>query len=361
MLAAMTIEREKRPGAEADPRWQAVLARDAAADKSFVYAVLTTGVYCRPSCPSRRAKPGNVSFYPTVVAAEGAGFRACKRCRPDQPGPREDRLDMIARACRMIEAAETLPTLDTLARRSGLSPFHFHRLFKAATGVTPRAYAVAHRVGRMQSALTAPNTTVTRAIYEAGFNSAGRFYAAADQTLGMTPGDYRAGAPQSVIRFAVGLCSLGSILVAMSPRGICAILLGDDPDILVRDLQDRFPKAELIGGDVGFERHVATVVGFVDAPGRTLDLPLDIAGTAFQRRVWEALRAIPVGHTASYAEIATTIGLPRAVRAVAQACAANALAVAIPCHRVVRSDGGLSGYRWGVARKRALLDAEAGL
>ncbi|MCW6507404.1 bifunctional DNA-binding transcriptional regulator/O6-methylguanine-DNA methyltransferase Ada [Lichenifustis flavocetrariae] len=359
-MSAMAMgDTTKTVQTQQDARWRAVMERDATLDGSFVYAVATTGVYCRPSCPSRRAKAENVSFYGSAAAAARAGFRPCLRCRPDQHGQADAHAAVVADACRTIAAAETLPSLAVLARQAGLSPFHFHRVFKAATGVTPRAYAVAHRTGRLQAALAAPDANVTQAIYEAGFNASSRAYAAADEALGMTPSAYRTGGRETVIRFAVGACSLGAILVAATPRGLCAILLGDDPDALVRDLQDRFPKAELIGGDPDFERHVATVIGLVEAPGGRLDLPLDIAGTAFQRRVWEALRAIPPGRTASYAEIAATIGLPRAVRAVAQACAANALAVAIPCHRVVRSDGGLSGYRWGVDRKRALLDREA--
>lgn len=342
-----------------DPRWQAVLTRDRAADGRFVYAVATTGIYCRPSCASRAAKPENVRFYATGADAEKDGFRPCKRCRPDRAPLAEDHAARIEKACRYIEAAEESPALDAVAREAGMSPFHFHRVFKAVTGVTPKAYASAHRANRVRRALSDPEATVTQAVYDAGFNSNGRFYATSNEVLGMKPTEYRAGGANAEIRFAVGECSLGAILVAASARGVCAISLGDDADALVRDLQDRFPKARLIGGDAGFERLVATVVGFVEAPRRGLDLPLDIAGTAFQQRVWQALRAIPAGMTASYAEIARRIGAPSAVRAVAQACAANKIAVAIPCHRVVRNDGALSGYRWGVERKRALLDREA--
>src|SRR5690606_1774627 len=234
----------------------------------------------------------------------------------------------------------------------------FHRVFKATTGLTPKAYAAAHRARRVRSELARAGS-VTEAVYEAGYNSSGRFYAQADAVLGMRPGDYREGGMNNEIRFAVGECSLGSILVAASERGICAILIGDDPDALARELQDMFPNAGLVGGDAGFEQLVARVVGFVEAPGIGLDLPLDVRGTAFQQRVWQALRAIPAGETASYAQVAERIGAPKAVRAVAGACASNRLAVAIPCHRVVRSDGALSGYRWGVERKRALLEREA--
>ncbi len=340
-----------------DPRWAAVLARDPAADGRFFYAVSTTGVYCRPSCPSRRARPEHVRFFDSADEAERAGFRACLRCRPRQPSAAAQQAALVAGLCRYIDAAETPPTLDELAARAGLSPWHLHRVFKAATGLTPRAWATARRAERVRGALQgAPS--VSEAIYEAGYNSGGRFYAEADQRLGMTPGAYRAGGAQAEIRFALGECSLGSILVAQSARGVCAISLGDDPEALLRELQDRFPAATLIGGDADFEALVAQVVGLVEAPGTGVDLPLDLRGTAFQQRVWQALREIPSGQTVSYAELARRIGAPAAVRAVAGACAANTLAVAIPCHRVVRSDGGLAGYRWGVARKRALLERE---
>ena len=264
----------------------------------------------------------------------------------------------VAKACRLIETAEEMPNLDALAEAAGLSRFHFHRVFTTTTGVTPKAYAAAHRARRVRDELSRSDT-VTDAIYGAGFNSNGRFYAASSEVLGMTPTDFRSGGTGASIRFAVGECSLGSILVAATGKGVCAILLGDEPEPLVRELQDRFPRAGLIGGDEGFEHLVATVVGFVEAPALGLDLPLDVRGTAFQRRVWQALREIPAGSTASYAGIAERIGAPKAVRAVAQACAANAIAVAIPCHRVVRTDGALAGYRWGVERKRALLAREA--
>jgi AraC family transcriptional regulator of adaptative response/methylated-DNA-[protein]-cysteine methyltransferase len=265
---------------------------------------------------------------------------------------------LIVRICRLIESSETVPTLDELAAQAGMSPFHFHRIFKAETGLTPKAYATAHRARKLREELNAAGGTVTDAIYEAGFNSNSRFYETSGQMLGMRPKDYRAGGAGAVIRFAVGQSSLGAILVAQTQRGICAILLGDDPDRLVQDLQDQFPKAELIGGDGDFEYLIARVIGFVEAPGIGLNLPLDVQGTAFQQRVWQALREIPPGQTTSYAEVAERIGAPRAVRAVAQACAANHIAVAIPCHRVVRRDGGISGYRWGVERKRELLRRE---
>jgi AraC family transcriptional regulator, regulatory protein of adaptative response / methylated-DNA-[protein]-cysteine methyltransferase len=342
---------------EDDPRWSAVVARDRSRDGEFYYSVASTGVYCRPSCPSRRANPRNVRFHETVAEAEKAGFRPCKRCRPDSASIDERQARMVAEACRRIEAAEEPPSLDDLAGAAGLSPYHFHRVFKAVTGVTPKAYASAHRAGRVREEL-ARGAGVTTAIYDAGFNSSSRFYEKSEQILGMRPSDYRAGGARAQIRFAIGQCSLGAILVAASDKGVCTIQMGEDAEALVRQLQDRFPRASLIGADVDFEQMVAKVVGLVEAPGLGADLPLDVRGTAFQQRVWQALREIPAGETASYADIAGRIGSPRATRAVAQACASNPLAVAIPCHRVVRTDGGLSGYRWGVERKRTLLERE---
>ena len=341
-----------------ETRWQAVQRRDAAADGRFVYAVATTGVYCRPSCASRPARRENVAFHASCEEAERAGFRACKRCRPNEAPLAERRASAVARACRLIEEAEEPPSLEDLARSAGVSRFYFHRVFKEIVGVTPKAYAAARRRALVQKELSeAPS--VTAAIYGAGYNASSRFYENVEAKLGMSPSAYRKGGRDSTIRFALGECSLGSILVAASEKGVCAIQFGDDPDRLLRDLQDRFPKARLIGGDPSFEATVARVVGLVEAPAQDLDLPLDVRGTAFQQRVWQALREIPSGSTASYAEIAERIGRPKAVRAVAQACASNAIAVAIPCHRVVRTDGALSGYRWGVERKRALLDREA--
>jgi AraC family transcriptional regulator, regulatory protein of adaptative response / methylated-DNA-[protein]-cysteine methyltransferase len=342
----------------ADPRWVAVLARDPAADGGFLYSVRTTGVYCRPSCAARRARPEHVAFHLTAADAERAGFRPCLRCRPNQPPLVEQHAATVAGLCRFIESAEQAPSLEALAEEAGLSVYHLHRLFKAATGLTPKAYAEAHRARRVRAELNRSDT-VTEAIYGAGYNSNGRFYAQSNDVLGMTPSRYRAGGADTDIRFAIGECSLGAILVAASEIGVCAILLGDDPDALARDLQDRFPRAELIGGDAGFEQLVAKVVGLVEAPGLGLDLPLDVRGTAFQQRVWQALREIPAGRTVSYVDLAKRIGAPKSVRAVAQACGANALAVAIPCHRVVRNDGALAGYRWGVERKRALLKRES--
>ncbi|MCR6658268.1 MAG: bifunctional DNA-binding transcriptional regulator/O6-methylguanine-DNA methyltransferase Ada [Asticcacaulis sp.] len=332
-----------------DPRWETLTRREAG---DFVYSVKTTGVYCRPDCASRLPRPENIGFYATCEAAEAAGFRACKRCRPRGQSEQAKQAEMIADICRFIEGAEEVPSLADMAGRAGLSPHHFHRRFKAVTGLTPKAYADAHRTKKVREGLSA-GEAVTAALYEAGYGSSSRFYERSDAILGMTPKAFQSGGAGD-IRFAVGDCSLGAVLVAQSDKGICAITLGDDPEGLARDLQDRFPNANLIGADTAFEQTVAQVIGLVDQ-GQTLDLPLDIRGTAFQQRVWQALRAIPAGETRAYAEVAEMIGAPSAVRAVAGACAANALAIAIPCHRVVRTDGALSGYRWGVERKRALL------
>ncbi|MBU2767847.1 MAG: bifunctional DNA-binding transcriptional regulator/O6-methylguanine-DNA methyltransferase Ada [Acidithiobacillus ferrivorans] len=355
----MSKQTEKRADTVlSDPQWVSVVARDPKADGHFYYSVKTTGVYCRPSCGSRTPRPENVSFFLTAAEAERAGFRPCKRCKPDQRPLGDRHAELVASLCRQIGSAETPPSLEMLAQTAQMSTFHLHRIFKTVTGVTPKAYVAAHRAKKIRAELIRGGS-VTEAIYEAGYNSNGRFYEESNRLLGMTPKSFQAGGADAVIRFAVGECSLGAILVATSERGVCAILMGDDPDVLVRDLQDRFPKADLIGGDTEFEKLVAKVVGFVEVPKLGLELPLDVRGTAFQQRVWQALREIPAGSTASYAEIAQRIGAPKAVRAVAGACAVNALAVAIPCHRVVRNDGNLSGYRWGVERKQALLEREA--
>lgn len=341
-----------------DPRWALLQARDPMAGDRFVYAVRTTGIYCRPNCPSRLAKPEHVEFHDTADEAEQAGYRPCKRCRPNEARAVPERTRIVTDLCRYIEEAESAPSLDELARRAGWSPYHLQRTFKAVTGVTPKAYAEAHRARRVQDGLAA-GASVTDTLYDAGYNSNGRFYAQSTRMLGMTPSQYRSGGSDTDIRFAVGECNLGAILVAQSDKGVCAILMGDDAEQLVQELQDQFSSANLIAGDSDYESLVAKVVGFVEAPQTGLDLPLDIRGTAFQRRVWEALQKIPAGQTLSYSEVAHRIGSPQAIRAVARACAANRLAVAIPCHRVVRNDGGLSGYRWGVDRKRALLQREA--
>ena len=340
-------------------RWAAVQQRDACADGEFWYSVRSTGVYCRPSCGARPALRKNVAFHDSREAAEQAGFRPCLRCKPDQPPLAERQAAIVAQACRLIEEAEEAPDLDSLAAAVGVSRFHFHRMFKAVTGITPKAYANAARARRVQDGLAA-QSSVTDVMYAAGFNSSGRFYAQSPAVLGMTPSAFRSGGAGEQIRFAIAECSLGPILVASTAQGICAILIDEDPDFLVKDLQNRFPKAELIGAEPEYEQVVSRVVGMVEQPSLGLDLPLDVRGTAFQQRVWQVLRAIPSGRRVTYAELAELAGVPRGARAVASACAANAIAVAIPCHRVVRNDGSISGYRWGVDRKAALLNREAG-
>lgn len=352
--------RQPRVPESADLRWLAVSRRDAGADGQFYYAVRTTGVYCYPSCAARLARRENVSFHATRADAERAGFRPCRRCRPDQAPPAERYAAIVTAACRLIETSETLPGLDLLAGVAGLSSSHFHRIFKRVTGVTPRGYANTLRANRVRAEL-GRSQTVTRAIFDAGYNSSGRFYEGSAEILGMTPGRYRDGGAGAAISFTVAECSLGAILVAATNQGLVAIQFGADRESLVQGLRERFPKAALQGGDAAFGEIVAKITGFVEMPSQALDLPLDIRGTAFQQRVWQALREIPLGRTANYAEIARRIGHPTAVRAVAGACAANPIAVVVPCHRVVRSDGGLSGYRWGIERKRALLEREGAL
>jgi AraC family transcriptional regulator of adaptative response/methylated-DNA-[protein]-cysteine methyltransferase len=339
-------------------RWQAVVQRQRAADGAFVYSVKTTGVYCRPSCVARLARRENVRFYDSPEDAERGGFRACKRCRPNQFQTSQSHGAAIAKACRLIEGAAQPPSLESLARSVGLSPSHFHRVFRACTGVTPKAYSDAVRTNRIRERL-ANGKSVTAAAYAAGFQSSSRFYSASLKILGMTPNQFRAGGRGEKIRFAVGQCSLGAILVAATDKGICAIALGDDPSALVNDLQDRFSHSELVGGDTKFDKLVAQVVGFVERPTTDCKLPLDVQGTAFQQRVWQLLCKIPCGKTATYAQIARQLGRPSAVRAVASAIAANPIAVAIPCHRVIRTSGALAGYRWGIDRKTALLRLES--
>ena len=344
-------------------RWAAVVDRDRAAETGWVYGVRTTGVYCRPSCPSRRPNRENVAFFPSPAEAENAGLRACRRCRPDQASAPDPGADLVAATCRILESASTVPTLDELATATGTSRFHLQRVFTQRTGVSPRAYAERLRAERVAARL-ADGSPVSDAAYDAGFGSVGRLSAAAPSRLGMTPSRYRSGGAGETIRVAVGATSLGAVAVAATDRGVCAIELGDDPDDLLAGIQERFHAADVRAGDEAFERTVALVVGLVEHPDQPVDsdaLPLDVRGTAFQERVWQALRAVPPGATTTYRQVAEAIGAPAAVRAVAGACAANHLAVAIPCHRVVRTDGGLSGYRWGVERKQALLEREGAL
>jgi AraC family transcriptional regulator of adaptative response/methylated-DNA-[protein]-cysteine methyltransferase len=344
-----------------DPRFHAVSARDSGADGRFVYAVKTTGVYCRPSCPSRAARPENLRFFDSTADAQRAGFRPCLRCRPDQPAPSEQRTALVTELCRFIEGQEQPPSLEELAEHAGLSRFHLHRLFKAETGITPKSYLSAVRARRAERGLKSSGS-ITEAYYDAGFGSSGRFYAQAKDRLGMTPSQFRAGGRDLPIRFGFGESSLGTVLVAETPRGVCAIFLGENRAKLADELKCRFGNAAELADDAALRRRVREVVKLVERPGTapSAALPLDIRGTAFQERVWQALRRIPAGSTRTYSELARELGDPKAVRAVAGACAANPLAVVVPCHRVVRRDGALAGYRWGgIERKRALLEREA--
>jgi AraC family transcriptional regulator of adaptative response/methylated-DNA-[protein]-cysteine methyltransferase len=334
--------------------FEALTQRDRIADGVFIYAVKTTGIYCRPSCAARNPLAKNTAFYPTPEAAEKAGFRPCKKCHPGSPTRPDANAALIAAACRRIQTAETPLSLATLAAEAGISPFHFHRLFKSITGVTPKTFAAAARATRMKSALSnAPN--VTQALYQAGYDSSARFYAAAEDHLGMAPATYRKGGAGEDISFTTAPCALGILLVARTPRGICAIALGDDPAALQTDLTQQFPRATITNAP---DKSLPQILAFIDGALPPNTLPLDLRGTTFQLRVWAALRAIPPGQTASYAQIAASLGIKDGARAVAGACAANKLAIAIPCHRAVRGDGALAGYRWGPARKQALLTRE---
>ena len=338
-------------------RWAAVVERDASADGAFFFAVRSTGVVCRPGCASRTPNREHVAFFDALEEAEAAGFRRCKRCTPGEASPRERLAAQVVRACRRLEGEEPEPTLEALAAEAGLSRAHFQRAFKRVVGLTPKQYARTKRGERFREGLPRA-ASVTAAIYEAGFGSSSRAYDGADAQLGMTPSAYRKGGEGTTIRYGVAGCSLGWVVAGASERGVCAIEFGDEPAELAARLRARFAGAVVVEGGLDFVRVLERVVAFVEAPAAGLDLPLDVRGTAFQQRVWDALRQVPPGATVGYAELAARIGRPEAARAVAGACAANALAVAIPCHRVVRADGALSGYRWGVERKRALLERE---
>jgi len=343
--------------AQPESRWERLKNRDKASDGAFVYGVMTTGVYCRVGCPSRLPRRENIRFFASGAEARRAGFRPCKRCQPDGASLEERQTEAIAKACALIEAAEDKPDFNEIAQAAGMSRHHFHRIFKQTAGVTPGAYFSALKKRRALGGL-GRNSTVTETIYEAGYGSSSRFYEACASGLGMKPSVIAKGGAGEIIRFAVGACSLGSVLAAASSEGVCAIELGDEPERLIEAFQNRFPNAELKKGDADFERIVAEVIGLVEEPGRAFKLPLHVRGTAFQEKIWRILRTIPLGETMTYAEVAAKAGRPGAVRAVANACASNKLAVVIPCHRVVRTGGALSGYRWGVERKEALLERE---
>lgn len=339
-----------------DDRWQSVVDRDTDADGQFVFAVQTTGIFCRPSCRAKHALRKNVSFFADARQALAAGFRPCKRCQPDKDSAHQHRLEKIAHACQLLEQESPL-TLDELAQQVAMSPYHLHRLFKATTGMTPKAWQQSWRARRLRDAL-AKGVPVTQAILNAGFPDSSSYYRKADQTLGMTAKQFRKGGDNVSVRYTLADCTLGRCLVAESERGICAILLGDDDATLVADLHGLFPAAQDVPADTDFQQRVREVIAAINARDAPLSLPLDIRGTAFQQQVWQALRAIPCGETMSYQQLASAIGKPKAVRAVASACGANKLAIVIPCHRVIRGDGALSGYRWGIARKAQLLQRE---
>lgn len=340
-----------------DRRWALLKSREPEAVGQFVYAVKTTGIFCLPTCSAKLPKPENVIFFNGVQEAEDAGFRACLRCRPKDGSLQKKQADLVTQACRLLEESDANLGLNQLAEQMGLSPYHFHRIFKAATGLTPKAYARGKRQERLQQALER-ETSVTTAVYESGFESSSGFYVEAERSLGMSPGKFKKGGVGEVLHFSVGPSRLGLVLVAKSQKGLCAIFLGEDSAQLEQQLREKFPKAEVRPAGADFEETLAQVIAFVEKPGKELGLPLDIRGTVFQQRVWQALGQIPLGSTKTYTEVAKQLGQPNSVRAVASACAANALAVAIPCHRVLRQDGSLAGYRWGVERKKELLSRE---
>lgn len=337
--------------------WQAVLERDKGQDGAFVYAVRSTGIYCRPSCPSRRPHREHVVFFTQPAVAEQAGFRPCRRCHPQTIVAPEPHLALVERICRALVEQETTPTLEELAATFHLSPYHLQRVFKRVVGVTPRQYADSQRVQRFKARLR-DGDDVTPALYDAGYGSSSSVYEQSADQLGMTPGAYRRGGKTMTISYTLVPCSLGRLLVAATERGICAVRLGESDAALEATLRAEFPAATVARDDAALGEVVATLLRHLAGEQPHLDLPLDIQATAFQRQVWEALRAIPYGATRSYGAVAATIGRPTAVRAVARACATNPVALVVPCHRVVREDGSMGGYRWGIERKEALLQGE---
>ena len=340
-----------------DKLWTAVKNRDSGAEGTFVYAVKTTGIYCRPGCSSRLPKRSNVEFYSTAPDAEHAGYRPCKRCSPDSTPIAEVKANLITAACRRIESSPTQPSLAELAAEANMSQGHFHRLFKKLTGITPKEYASSKQSDRFLEALDDGNS-ITTAVYEAGYSGPGRAYDQLKTRMGMTPSDYGKGAPGITIRYALAECFLGWTLVAATDRGICAVMFGDDPSELPGMLLKRFTKADLRESSPDETEILKRAIAEIDTPPETFSIPLDIIGTAFQKRVWKALMEVPPGETAGYGDIAERIGRPKAVRAVASACGANRIALFIPCHRIIRRDGGLGGYRWGLERKRIILERE---
>jgi len=339
-----------------DVRWRAMVERDARYDGQFVCAVTSTGIYCRPSCPARKPRREHVVFYPDAEAAEAAGYRPCKRCRPQAVA---HEAEVVERVCRYIEAHLDRPlTLAALGREAGYSPYHLQRVFKRVAGLSPRQYVEAARVGRFKAQLKQAGT-VADALYDAGFNSPSVIYDGAPASaLGMSPATYRRGGAGQRIGYTIVDSSLGRLLVAATDRGVACVFLGDADDVLAQALREEFPAADLIRDDDGFRPWVEAILARLEGEEPHADLPLDVRATAFQWRVWQELQRIPAGETRSYREIAAALGQPNAARAVARACATNPVAVVIPCHRVVRGDGGMGGYRWGINRKRALLERE---
>ena len=343
------------PSTDQDERWRQVLERDRSADGQFVYAVRTTGVYCRPSCPSRRPKRESVEFFSTAADAAKAGFRSCLRCRPDQSDAQSK---WIAECCRFLERdLDRSVSLADLAAHAGISLFHLQRTFKQHLGVTPREYQDALRMRRVKQALT-NGSSITDAIYDAGFNSVSRFYEKSDEHFGMSPFTFKRGGSGQAIRFTVFPCLLGTAMIATTDQGVCSVAFGEDEAALERSLRGQFVQAVIVRDDAGLKNHAQAMKGYLDGQRMSFDLPLYIRATAFQERVWRLLTSIPYGETRSYSQIAELLGQPTAARAVATACASNAVAVLIPCHRVVGRNGNLSGYRWGVERKRKLLETE---
>ena len=361
MGPALSALRQTRPGTE-EAYWRATLARDQAADRIFVYAVRSTGIYCRPSCPSRKPARRHVTFFRTPDAAVRAGFRPCRRCRPQESARPDARVALVTKACALIDAhGEERLSLSAISRQVGLSPHRLRRAFQHVTGITPRVYAEARRLGRFKQRLREGNS-VTHALYDAGYGSSSRVYERAQERLGMTPGTYRRGGQGLRIEYATANSPVGRLLVAATPRGVCAVYLGDprSDQALVGALADEYPSAEIRQTNGGVGRWIDVLLQHLDGKQLHVDLPIDVKATAFQHRVWQQLRAIPYGETRSYREIAERLGTPRAARAVGRACATNPVSLIVPCHRAVREDGGLGGYRWGRARKERLLAHERG-
>ena len=339
--------------------WQAVLTRDKHSDGTFVYAVRSTGIYCNPSCAARRPRREQVVFFPQPEAAEQAGYRACRRCRPQEASVYQLQLEVVQHACHYIETHLEGPlTLEALGKEVSVSPYHLQRVFKRIMGITPRQYAQAYRLGQLKQQLK-EGETVTTALYNTGYGSSSRLYEQAPAQLGMTPAAYRQGGKSMHIGYAIVDCPLGRLLIAATEKGICAVSLGDSDAVLETALHSEYPAAEIQRDGVALSQWVSTLLNHLNGQQPQLDLPIDVQATAFQWRVWQALRAIPYGSTRSYSQVAQALGDPKATRAVARACASNPVAIVVPCHRVVREDGKLGGYRWGLERKQRLLAQEA--